>query len=166
MNTFFRRSTIMLACAGSLCAVVGGCDQRSPSGTTNPPTTGSTGTPTPTDSRTPAPAPTTDSRTPAPNQPDNTGVNRRDTGPGATPPTPTDQAENETDRRITADIRKAIIDDNLSVNADNCKIITKDGVVTLRGPVNSQAEKDAVEAKARAVAGVRNVTNELEIKTP
>jgi len=54
----------------------------------------------------------------------------------------------------------------MSTNAQNCKIITdKAGIVTLRGPVNSQAEKDAIAAKAQAIAGVTKVVNELEVKT-
>ncbi len=95
---------------------------------------------------------------------DNTGRNRRDADTNAK--TPMDQKENSTDIKITADIRKAILDGEMSMNADNCKIITADGVVTLRGPVENQAEKDAIEAKAKAVAGVTRVQNELEIKAP
>ena len=97
-----------------------------------------------------------------PAAPDNTGRNRGDTSPAAK--TPPDQANNSTDTRITADIRKAVMDDKaLSTNAHNCKIITDHGAVTLRGPVASQAEKDSIESKAKAVAGVVSVSNELEI---
>ncbi len=96
---------------------------------------------------------------------DNTGRNRRDADTNAK--TPMDQQENTRDITITADVRRAILDDDtMSTNAENCKIITADGVVTLRGPVDSQAEKDAIEAKARAVAGVARVDNQLEIKVP
>lgn len=80
--------------------------------------------------------------------------------------TPMDQSESSANIRITADIRKAILDDkSMSVNAQNCKVITEStGVVTLRGPVNSQAEKDAIGAIAKAVAGVTRVDNLLDIK--
>jgi hyperosmotically inducible protein len=99
---------------------------------------------------------------PAPTPPDNTGTNTRDRSDATQ--TPMDQGLNETDTRITAEVRKAIMDDSsMSMNAQNCKIITASGVVTLRGPVASQAEKDSIEAKARAVAGVTNVVNELEV---
>jgi osmotically-inducible protein OsmY len=58
------------------------------------------------------------------------------------------------------------MDKAMSMNAQNCKIITdKSGVVTLRGVVDSQAEKDAIQAKAQAVAGVTRVDNQLEVKT-
>jgi hyperosmotically inducible protein len=93
---------------------------------------------------------------------DNTGRNVRDRG-GETK-TPGDQSESEADRTITQNIRKALTaDDSLSTNAKNVKIISNDGVVTLRGPVNSQKEKADVEAKAKQVAGVRNVDNQLEV---
>ena len=94
--------------------------------------------------------------------PDNTGRNVRDRG-GETK-TPGDQSESEADRAITQNIRKALTeDDSLSTNAKNVKIITADGVVTLRGPVNSQKEKAEIEAKAKQVAGVKNVDNQLEV---
>jgi osmotically-inducible protein OsmY len=96
---------------------------------------------------------------------DNTGINERDRDDNNL--TPTDQLENEADREVTAAVRRAIVDDStLSVNAHNIKIITANGVVTLRGPVKSQAEKDAIEAKAKAVAGVTSVDNQLEIENP
>ena len=95
---------------------------------------------------------------------DNTGRNRVDQK--STAKTPLDQSNTASDTRITADIRKSVLDDSsLSTNAHNCKIITEKGVVTLRGPVNSETERDTVEARAKAVAGVTSVVNELEVKT-
>jgi osmotically-inducible protein OsmY len=78
-----------------------------------------------------------------------------------------DQSQSGDDVKVTAAIRRAIMDDKaMSMNAQNCKIITdKSGVVTLRGVVDSQAEKDAIQAKAQAVAGVTRVDNQLEVKT-
>jgi osmotically-inducible protein OsmY len=79
--------------------------------------------------------------------------------------TPLDQGMSAEDTRITADIRKAIMDDkSMSMNAQNCKVITNKGVVTLRGPVDSDTEKTTIESKAKAVAGVVSVTNQLEVK--
>ena len=95
-------------------------------------------------------------------EPDNTGRNVRDRG-GETK-TPGDQSESEADRTITQNIRKALTaDDSLSTNAKNVKIITNDGTVTLRGPVKSEKEKVDIEAKAKQVAGVKQVDNQLEI---
>lgn len=96
--------------------------------------------------------------------PDNTARNERDREGVA--PTPIDQSQATADVEITAAIRRAIMEDkSMSVNAQNVKVITQaGGVVTLRGVVNSQAEKDAIAAKAQAVAGVTRVDNLLEVK--
>jgi hyperosmotically inducible protein len=95
--------------------------------------------------------------------PDNTGRNVRDRG-GLTL-TPGDQAESETDRTLTQEIRKAVVaDDSLSTLAKNIKIITVDRVVTLRGPVQSPQEKERIEAKAQQIAGVDKIDNQLEVK--
>lgn len=92
---------------------------------------------------------------------DNTKINDRDRH-GAV--TPTDQGGGK-DRDITAAIRRAVVGDGaLSFTAKNVKIITVGGKVTLRGPVKSDAEKTAIEAKAKAAAGVTEVDNQLEVK--
>jgi osmotically-inducible protein OsmY len=95
---------------------------------------------------------------------DNTTRSQADR-PGDTK-TPMDQSESSASIRITADIRRAIMDDDaMSSDAHNCKIITDDaGRVTLSGVVSSQAEKDSIEAKATGVAGVTQVDNQLEVK--
>jgi hyperosmotically inducible periplasmic protein len=91
--------------------------------------------------------------------PDNTKKNKDQTSPTAD-----QQKMNPTDRAITQKIRKAIHEDNsLSTYAHNIKIITRDGKVTLRGPVRSEEEKTNLEAKAVSVAGQDNVTNQLEV---
>jgi osmotically-inducible protein OsmY len=93
---------------------------------------------------------------------DNTEKNKRDDKAGAL--TPGDQGESETDRTITQKVRQGVVGhDDLSTNATNVKIITRDSVVTLRGPVESQQEKTTVEAIARKVEGVKRVENQLEI---
>src|SRR3954470_5518475 len=91
---------------------------------------------------------------------DNTRINERDRS-GATL-TPMDQGSSEADRKITSDIRKALMSDgNLSFTAKNVKIITIDGKVTLRGPVKTAAERTAIEAAARRVTG--NIDSQLEV---
>jgi hyperosmotically inducible periplasmic protein len=100
---------------------------------------------------------------PAQTAPDNTGRNVRDRG-GATL-TPGDQSESEADRTLTQQIRQAVVaDDSLSMMAKNIKIITVDGVVTLRGPVQSPREKEKIEAKAQQIAGIDRIDNQLEVK--
>jgi len=91
----------------------------------------------------------------------NTGVNVRDRDKETK--VPTDQSEKKADVQITADIRKGIEGKKLSVDAENVKIITQDGMVTLRGPVKTEEEKRTVEEIASSVAGASNVDNELEI---
>jgi hyperosmotically inducible protein len=91
--------------------------------------------------------------------PDNTKINKDQSKPSAD-----QQKVNPADRSITQQIRKAIHQDTtLSTYAHNVKIISQDGKVTLRGPVHSEDEKSNIEAKAIAVAGQGNVTNELEV---
>src|SRR5688500_19799442 len=79
---------------------------------------------------------------------DNTAKNERDRNDSTK--TAGDQSENEADRKITQEVRKSIVDDDkLSTSAQNVKIITNDGQVTLRGPVKTQEEKKAIESKDR-----------------
>jgi hyperosmotically inducible protein len=95
-------------------------------------------------------------------EPDNSGRNVRDRDDQNK--TTGDQSENEADRTITQNIRRAVTaDDSLSTNAKNVKIITNNGTVTLRGPVKSEKEKAEIEAKAKQVAGVKGVDNQLEV---
>jgi osmotically-inducible protein OsmY len=94
---------------------------------------------------------------------DNTTVNQRDRDPNE--PTADQQKENRSDRDITKQIRRAIVQDkSLSTYARNVKIITQNGQVTLKGPVRSGDEKRAVESKAAEIAGENKVTSELDIK--
>ena len=96
-------------------------------------------------------------------QPDNTRVNQRDRS--NTEPTADQAKNNATDRQLMQQIRKAVVDDkSLSTTAHNVKIIAHNGKVTLKGPVNSEEEKQSVEQKAKEVAGAGNVTNELSVK--
>jgi len=94
--------------------------------------------------------------------PDNTKTNARDRQ--AAQKTAGDQSNSKADLEVTQKIRKAIVDDkSLSTYARNIKIVTVDGKVTLKGPVNSVAEKTAVEAKAAEVAGQANVTSQVSV---
>lgn len=80
--------------------------------------------------------------------------------------TPMDQGGSEADRDITQTIRKAVVArDDLSTNAKNVKIITRDGVVTLRGPVKSADEKKIVAKIAAKAAGAKSVDDQLEIES-
>ena len=94
---------------------------------------------------------------------DNTTVNQRDRNPNE--PTADQQKNTPSDRDITKQIREAIVKDkSLSTYAHNVKIITQNGQVTLKGPVRSDEEKRAIEAKATEIVGENKVTSELDIK--
>jgi len=94
---------------------------------------------------------------------DNTRRNVRDRD-GATL-LPGDQGNSESDRTTTQLIRKALVKDSgLSMTAKNVKIITVNGVVTLRGVVKTEQEKSDIAAKAKQVAGLTEVNNQLEVK--
>jgi osmotically-inducible protein OsmY len=96
---------------------------------------------------------------------ENTEVNVRDKD--NTTLTPEDQKETKKDIRITAHIRKTVVKDkSLSIDAQNAKIITRSGVVTLRGPVASEAESKRLHKIAKKTRGVVKVDNQLEIKAP
>jgi len=90
--------------------------------------------------------------------PDNSAVNIRDRDEAAK--TPINQDEDLASVKTTAEIRKRVLAvDDLSVNARNVKIITGQGKVTLRGPVASKEERDAIERIANEVAGADKVEN-------
>lgn len=94
---------------------------------------------------------------------DNSGINKRDRDDQTL--TPGDQGATEQDREITRKIRRAITqNDQLSTTAKNVKIITANGKVTLRGPVNSEAERGQIAAAAQQVAGAGSIDNQLEVK--
>ena len=95
--------------------------------------------------------------------PDNSAVNVRDRAPDAM--TAGEQSSATNDVALTRNIRRAVVrDHSLSMLAHNVKIVSANGNVTLRGPVNSEAEKVAIASKAKALAGAGNVDNQLEVK--
>jgi hyperosmotically inducible protein len=97
-------------------------------------------------------------------QPDNTKVNQRDKNPGEA--TADNQKGNADDLALTAKIRKAVMaDKSLSTYAHNIKIISQNGTVTLKGPVQSDAEVKALMAKAADATGsASKVVNQLDVK--
>lgn len=94
--------------------------------------------------------------------PSNTGINKRDRDDKTL--TPMDQMENESDLKITQEIRQALMDGEFSMNAKNIKVITRNGEVTLRGPVETAAEREKIEALVKAMPGIKSIDNQLEVK--
>lgn len=90
--------------------------------------------------------------------PDNTKANQQqDT-------TAQQQSNSPSDLAITQQVRKALMhDSSLSTYAQNVKVVTQNGQVTLSGPVRSESEKQAVEAKAAEVAGKDKVVSAITV---
>lgn len=96
--------------------------------------------------------------------PDNTKVNTRDRNTAE--PTADQQSENSSDRELARQVRKSIVKDkSLSTYGHNVKVIAQNGTVTLKGPVKSEDEKTAIEAKAAEIAGKDKVNDQLEVKS-
>ena len=94
---------------------------------------------------------------------DNTARNERDRS-GDTK-TSGDQSNSAEDIKITAAIRRAVVGDkSLSITAKNVKIITVNGVVTLRGPVNNPQERATIVKLAQSAGGKAKINNQLEVK--
>jgi hyperosmotically inducible protein len=75
------------------------------------------------------------------------------------------QKSDTTDRTITQKIRQSILSDkSLSTYGHNVKIITQNGMVTLKGPVQSDSEKQTIASLAVDVVGRTKVTDQLTVK--
>ena len=95
---------------------------------------------------------------------DNTEMNERDKS--GTTKTAQNQSNREADRKLLAAVRRAVVDEKtLSTSGHNIKIVALNGAITLRGPVNSEGEKNNIEALAKQVPGVTSVVNQLDTKT-
>jgi hyperosmotically inducible protein len=96
-------------------------------------------------------------------EPDNTNANKQDKQGGMTAD---QQKETPADRELAQKIRKSITSDkSLSTYGHNVKVIVRDGMVTLQGPVQSEDEKKNIGAKAANLAGADKVQNELTVKS-
>lgn len=78
---------------------------------------------------------------------------------------PLDQESSKTDIATTARIRKGILSlEDLSVNARSVRIVTKEGRVTLRGPVGSEEERRLLGEIANRIATSGLADNRLEVR--
>ena len=94
--------------------------------------------------------------------PDNTKSNRED--PSNRNHTADDQKSNESDLKITQQIRRSVMaDKGLSTYAHNIKIVSVNGTVTLNGVVHGEAEKAQIAQKAADVVGRDHVVNEIKV---
>lgn len=155
------RTTLPLFTAILAVALVGCGDDMANKSTPAPATTPSSSTSTTYDNHGKTPTTTTADKPATTPAADNTAKNARDDG---TTLTPLDQGLSEADTNITLAVRKAVVaEPNLSVKAQNAKIITKDGVVTLRGPVATSTERSTIMTIAELTPGVKRVDNQLEV---
>jgi osmotically-inducible protein OsmY len=106
-----------------------------------------------------ASSPTSNTTSDTANSASNTTASSSNTGVTAS-----DQPNNDADRKVVQDVRKALTsDDSLSTSAQNVTVVSDNGKITLRGSVKDQAEKQKVQDKAMQVAGVTNVDNQLTV---
>jgi hyperosmotically inducible protein len=76
------------------------------------------------------------------------------------------QSNAAADRAVTQKIRKELMaDKSLSTYAHNVKIITRDGMVTLKGPVKSEDEKQKVGSTAARVVDPSKIDNQITVKS-
>lgn len=96
-------------------------------------------------------------------QADNTEVNAERESAGLK--NASDAGQKETEVKLAASIRQAIVDKkNLSTYAKNIKIVVTGTEVRLAGPVRSAAEKREVESIARTEAGnMASVVSEINV---
>lgn len=92
----------------------------------------------------------------------NTGINKRDRDDRTL--TPMDQKNNQSDLKITQEIRQALMKDEFSMDAKNIKVITRNGTVTLRGPVKTAAELQKISVLVKATPGIKSIDNQLQVK--
>jgi hyperosmotically inducible periplasmic protein len=93
---------------------------------------------------------------------DNTAQNEGATRNDAV--TPQKQGNSKSDVTVLAEVRKSVMaQKELSMDAKNVKILYSKGLVTLRGPVDSDEEKAKVEELAKACSGVTAVKNMITV---
>lgn len=73
-------------------------------------------------------------------------------------------SDSSEDQKIIIGLREAIVsDETLSEEAKRIQIMAADGVVTLRGIVPTEKEKNEIAKKAKNLHGVKKVDDQLQI---
>jgi hyperosmotically inducible protein len=109
--------------------------------------------------------PTATPRDPAASDSEADNTKRNSTEENKNTDTAEKQSNNKDDLALTQKIRQEVMKNgSLSMNAKNIKIIVREGKLMLRGPVDSQQEKDTIGTKAGEIAGKNKVDNQLEVK--
>jgi osmotically-inducible protein OsmY len=74
-------------------------------------------------------------------------------------------ADATSDATVTMKIQAKYASDEV-VKSRDIDVDTTNGVVTIKGQVDSRRERDAAEQIARSTEGVKRVVNELTVRTP
>jgi osmotically-inducible protein OsmY len=80
--------------------------------------------------------------------------------PSTPPASPSQTESNDMATKVSQAIQQ---DNTLASEAQNVKVSSHNGMVTLKGKVSSSEEKDAMVAKAKQVAGDANVKDDLKV---
>ena len=88
------------------------------------------------------------------------------TAPPVRPTEPkNDNPKSQIDNDLLATIRRAIVEDkNLSVSAHNVKLIRDNDSITVKGSVETDTEKTAVEKKVVDFVGANRVVSQLVVE--
>jgi osmotically-inducible protein OsmY len=79
--------------------------------------------------------------------------------------TPSGQTGSQaSDSQMAAKVRQALMDDQtVGTTAHNVRVTSHNGMITLKGKVNSEQEKDAIVSKAKQVAGDSNIKDDITV---
>ena len=70
------------------------------------------------------------------------------------------------DTELVRKVREGILqDETLSMYGKSVNVIATDGILTLKGPVQSASERQIIMRKVQTMVGVNKVNNELSIVT-
>ena len=90
------------------------------------------------------------------------------TAPATTPAPPTTTTTTDSDQKLADQVRSAISTGAAGAPpkpSNDVQVSASGGVVTLKGTVASDTEKNQVETAAKAVPGVSKVDNQLQVKS-
>ena len=84
--------------------------------------------------------------------------------PRTVPDQPGQSQTSNSDSQMASKVRSALMNDQtVGTTAHNVHVTAKNGMVTLKGKVNSEPERDAIVSKAKEVAGDSNVKDEITV---
>lgn len=74
-------------------------------------------------------------------------------------------AISDADKNLSERVRSALQSDPaFSANAENVRVTAQNGKIILRGTVNSEAEKQNIEAKAKQIVGANRLESQLQVR--